>query len=113
MCADATIGSVLVSRLTEPVVLGFPEKSGATQSTLCGFTRVRHEWNMDTTPFIIFDYKAVTNVEAGESEYVGVLKTHNLLIFRDAKNAEHGKIAPNWNVSGTRGFRFCCHPLFF
>jgi hypothetical protein len=31
----------------------------------------------------------------------GLLKTHKLLIFRDAKNAEHGKIAPNWNVSGT------------
>jgi hypothetical protein len=28
----------------------------------------------------------------------------NLLIFRDAKNAEHGKIAPAWNVSGTRDF---------
>jgi len=41
-------------------------------------------------------------VEAGESEYLEVLKTRNLLIFRDAKNAEHGKIAPNWNVSGTR-----------
>jgi len=41
-------------------------------------------------------------VEAGESEYLWVLKTRNLLIFRDAKNAEHGKIAPSWNVSGTR-----------
>jgi hypothetical protein len=41
-------------------------------------------------------------VEAGESEYSGVLKTRKLLIFRDAKNAEHGKIAPNWNVSGTQ-----------
>jgi hypothetical protein len=47
-------------------------------------------------------------VEAGESGYLEVLKTRNLLIFRDAKNAEHGKIAPNWNVSGTRGFRFSC-----
>ena len=44
-------------------------------------------------------------VEAGESEYLGLLKTRNLLIFRDAKNAEHGKIAPNWNVSGTQGFQ--------
>jgi len=26
------------------------------------------------------------------------------LIFRDARNAEHGKIAANWNVSGTRDF---------
>ena len=34
-------------------------------------------------------------VEAGESEYSGVLKTRKLLIFRDAKNAENGKIAPN------------------
>ncbi len=39
-----------------------------------------------------------------ESEYSGVLKTRNLLIFRDAKNAENGKIAPNWNVSGTWDF---------
>jgi hypothetical protein len=31
-----------------------------------------------------------------------VLKTRNLLIFRDAQNA---KIAPNWNVSGTRTFQ--------
>jgi hypothetical protein len=27
-----------------------------------------------------------------------------LLIFRDAKNARNAEIAPNWNVSGTRGF---------
>jgi hypothetical protein len=40
----------------------------------------------------------------GESEYSGLLKTRNLLIFRDVKSAEHGKIAPNWNVSGTRIF---------
>jgi hypothetical protein len=33
------------------------------------------------------------------------LKTRNLLIFRDAKNAENGKIAVNWNVSGTRDFQ--------
>jgi hypothetical protein len=32
------------------------------------------------------------------------LKTRNLLIFRHAKNAENGKIALNWNVSGTRLF---------
>jgi hypothetical protein len=44
-------------------------------------------------------------VEAGESEYSGLLKTLNLLIFRDAKNAEHGRIAANWNVSGTRDFQ--------
>jgi hypothetical protein len=31
-------------------------------------------------------------VEAGESEYLEVLKTRNLLIFRDAKNAEQGKL---------------------
>jgi hypothetical protein len=41
-------------------------------------------------------------VEAGESEYSDVLKTHKLLIFRRAKNAEHYKIELNWNVSGTR-----------
>jgi hypothetical protein len=38
-------------------------------------------------------------VEAGESEYSAVLKTRNLLIFRDGQNAENGEIAPNWNVS--------------
>jgi hypothetical protein len=32
-------------------------------------------------------------------------KTRNLLIFRDAQNVENGKIAPNWNVSGTWIFR--------
>jgi hypothetical protein len=41
-------------------------------------------------------------VEAGGSEYSGVLKTRNLLILRPAKNAVYDKIAPNWNVSGTR-----------
>jgi len=35
-------------------------------------------------------------------EYSGVLKTRNLLILRPAKNAVYDKIAPNWNVSGTR-----------
>src|SRR6266850_6706187 len=38
----------------------------------------------------------------GETEYSAILKTRNLLIFRDAQNAENGEIAPNWNVSGTR-----------
>jgi hypothetical protein len=42
----------------------------------------------------------------GESEYLKALKTRNLLIFGDTRNAEHGKIAPNWNVSGTRDFVF-------
>jgi hypothetical protein len=42
-----------------------------------------------------------------ESEYSGVFKTRKLLTFRHAKNAEeHGEIAPNWNVSGTRDFSF-------
>jgi hypothetical protein len=50
-------------------------------------------------------------VEAGESEYSGLLKTRNLLIFRDAKNAENCQIAPNWNVSGTRDFQFYS-PIF-
>jgi hypothetical protein len=49
----------------------------------------------------------------GESEYLKVLKTRDLLIFRDAKNAEHGKIAPNWNVSGTRGLYFSIHVAVF
>jgi hypothetical protein len=31
-------------------------------------------------------------VEAGESEFKALLKTRYLLIFRDAKNAEHGKL---------------------
>jgi len=44
-------------------------------------------------------------VEAEASEYSGVLKTRKLLIFRDAKNAANGKIAPNWIVSGTRDFQ--------
>jgi hypothetical protein len=43
-------------------------------------------------------------VEAGESEYFRLLKTRNLLIFRNAQNARNGKFASNWNVSGTRFF---------
>jgi hypothetical protein len=42
----------------------------------------------------------------GELEQSGVLKTRKLLIFPHAKNAEHGEIAPNWNVSGTRDSSF-------
>jgi hypothetical protein len=41
----------------------------------------------------------------GELEYSGILKTRKLLILRPAKNAEHAKIAPNWNVSGTWDFQ--------
>jgi hypothetical protein len=41
-----------------------------------------------------------------ESEYSALLKTRNLLIFRDAQNVKNGEIAPNWNVSGTRDFSF-------
>jgi len=48
----------------------------------------------------------------GESEYSAVLKTRNVLIFRDAQNVENGKIAPNWNVSGTRDFQPACHISF-
>ena len=52
-------------------------------------------------------YKSIRKMlEVGESEYSAVLKTRNLLIFRNAKNAKNGKIAPNWNVSGTRDFSF-------
>jgi hypothetical protein len=43
-------------------------------------------------------------VEAGESKYSWALKRRKLLILRNAKNAVHGKIAANWNVSGTRIF---------
>src|SRR5262249_31810221 len=43
-------------------------------------------------------------MEAGGSECTGVLKTRKLLFFRNAQYAENGKIALNWNVSGTRGF---------
>jgi len=43
-------------------------------------------------------------VEAGGVGIFRSLKTRNLLILRNAKNAENGKIAPNWNVSGTRDF---------
>ena len=38
----------------------------------------------------------------GESEQIVVLKTRNLLIFRDAQNANNSKNAANWNVSGTQ-----------
>jgi len=48
-------------------------------------------------------------MEAGESEYLAVLKTRNLLIFREAQNAENDKLAPNRNVSGTRDFQPACH----
>jgi hypothetical protein len=34
------------------------------------------------------------------------LKTRNLLILRDVKNARIAEIAPNWNVSGTRVFGY-------
>ena len=45
-------------------------------------------------------------VEAGESEYSGALKTRNLLILGDAKNARIAEIAPNWNVSGREFFGY-------
>src|SRR6266705_3552887 len=48
----------------------------------------------------------------GESEYSALWKIRNLLIFRDAQNVENGKIAPNWNVSGTRDFQPACHISF-
>jgi hypothetical protein len=50
--------------------------------------------------YIIFD-----NLQwwrRGESEQIVVLKTRNLLIFRDAQNAKNSKNAANWNVSGTQ-----------
>jgi hypothetical protein len=45
-------------------------------------------------------------MDAGESKSPAVLKTRNLLIFREAQSAENGEIVPNWNVSGTRDFSF-------
>jgi hypothetical protein len=50
--------------------------------------------------------KQLESWRRGESEYSAVLKTRKLLTFRDAGNAEDGKIAANWNVSGTRDFQF-------
>jgi hypothetical protein len=48
-------------------------------------------------------YKSIRYmVEAGESKQIVVLKTRNLLIFRDAQNAKNSKNAANWNVSGTQ-----------
>jgi len=43
-------------------------------------------------------------VEAGGSEYSGVLKTRKLLKNREAQNARESENAPSWNVSGTRIF---------
>jgi hypothetical protein len=42
-------------------------------------------------------YKSMRKMlEAGESEYSAVLKTHKLLTSRGARNAENGEIAANW-----------------
>ena len=42
-------------------------------------------------------YKSMRKMlEAGESEYSAVLKTHKSLTSRDARNVENGKIAANW-----------------
>src|ERR1700722_2289476 len=51
------------------------------------------------------------NGAMGELEYSRGSRTCKLLIFQDAKNAQNGRIAPNWNVSGTRTFTFCLHKL--
>jgi len=61
---------------------------------------------MDTKTLKLLKIKPLYWWRRGESEYSSVLKTRNLLIFRDAQNAENGEIAPNWNVSGTRDFSF-------
>src|SRR6266481_5838782 len=45
-------------------------------------------------------------VEAGGVGVSRDIEARNLLFFGDAKNAEHGKIAPNGNVSGTRLFHW-------
>ena len=57
---------------------------------------------------IRIDEKGKNWCRRGESECSGALKTRKLLVFRDAKNGEHGRIGPNWNVSGTRDFHFSC-----
>jgi hypothetical protein len=51
-------------------------------------------------------------VEAGESEYSGLSKTRKLLKNRHAQKSKSAKIAPNWNVFGTRDFftSLCCLP---
>ena len=51
-------------------------------------------------------------VEAGESEYSGLLKTRNLLKDRHAQYALASEIALNWNVSGTPDFQPACHVYF-
>ena len=41
------------------------------------------------------------------AEGIGIfsgIENTQVIDFRDAKNAEHEKIAANWNVSGTRDF---------
>jgi hypothetical protein len=48
------------------------------------------------------DRKALKILEAGESENSGLLKTHNLLKNRDARNAKNAAIAADWSVSGTQ-----------
>jgi hypothetical protein len=51
-------------------------------------------------------------VEAGESEYSWPWKTRKLsYLKRVAQNAEHDKIAPNWNVTGTRVFPIAKFPV--
>ena len=45
-------------------------------------------------------------VEAGGVGIFRSLKTRKLLILRPAKNGQYYKIAPNWNVSGTRDLNF-------
>jgi hypothetical protein len=51
-------------------------------------------------------------VEAGESEYSRLLKTHKLLKNRDAQKLKNAEIAPDWNVAGTRDFQPACHISF-
>jgi hypothetical protein len=68
-----------------------------------GFGRVERDWNRNanTSRNLLITHKLEV-WRRGESEYSGLLKIRKLLIFRAAKNAENGKIAPSWNVSGTR-----------
>jgi hypothetical protein len=43
-------------------------------------------------------------VEAGESEYSGLLKIRKLQKNRPAQIAQYCKTGTNWNVSGTRDY---------
>src|SRR6202011_497032 len=98
---------LLVSRITGHVVVEFPGELSATFGKSCGVARLERNWNGGAAfPRKLFITRHLEAWRRGKSEYSGLLKARNLLIFRDAKNAKNGKIAANWNVSGTRDFSF-------